>query len=401
MTPFRKIRIKSSKELTGHFADTIVNIQAVKTFANEKEELASHAKLSDILKKNRIHDWGLFARSGSQRIGLLFVFELVFILTITWLVRQNPALLGAGIFAFSYTISLANRLFDVTNILRTIDEAMILAEPIALAMQEKLEVIDDADASVLKPSKGGVVFKDVGFHYSDSSGMQDVFKSLNISIRPGEKIGLVGPSGGGKSTITRLLLRFEDIQSGSIMIDGQDIALVTQNSLRSAISYVPQESLLFHRTIAENIAYGHLEATEEEVIKAAKEAYAHDFILRLPDGYDTIVGERGVKLSGGQRQRIAIARAMLKNAPILLLDEATSALDSESEKVIQEALKDLMQKRTAVVIAHRLSTIQQMDRIIVLDKGDVVEEGTHQELIKQKGLYARLWAHQSGGFLEV
>jgi ATP-binding cassette, subfamily B, bacterial len=221
-----------------------------------------------------------------------------------------------------------------------------------------------------------------------------------LAIKPGEKIGLVGPSGGGKSTLTRLLLRFEDITSGTIAIDGQNVAGVTQQSLRRAISYVPQEPLLFHRTIADNIRYGLDDASIEDIQRAATLAYADDFIGELPEGYDTIVGERGVKLSGGQRQRIAIARAILKDAPILVLDEATSALDSESEVYIQRALWKLMENRTTIVVAHRLSTIQKMDRIIVLEDGAITEQGTHAELIKRKGTYSKLWNHQSGGFIE-
>jgi ATP-binding cassette subfamily B protein len=401
MTPFRHLRVKRSKAVTGHFADTIVNIQAVKTFAREKDEMKAHRKLGEKLKESRTHDWVLFSKQGSYRIAAVFIFQLVFIMVMVSLVRHDPTQLGTGIFAFAYTITLTNRLFEVTAILRAIDEAMVLAEPIALAMQEKAEVEDIPDASELHANNGGVVFDKISFHYDDSTGEQNVFTGLDLSIKPGEKIGLVGPSGGGKSTITRLLLRFEDVQEGSVMIDGQDIAQVTQTSLRRAIAYVPQESLLFHRSIAENIAYGNLDASEAAVIKAAKAAYAHDFIMELPDRYETIVGERGVKLSGGQRQRIAIARAMLKDAPILLLDEATSALDSESEKVIQEALHELMEHRTAIVIAHRLSTIQEMDRIVVLDKGKIVEDGSHTQLLKKKGLYARLWARQSGGFIEA
>ena len=225
-------------------------------------------------------------------------------------------------------------------------------------------------------------------------------KTFNLQIKSGEKIGLVGPSGGGKTTITRLLLRFMDIQGGAIMIDGQDIRDIKQQDLRRAIAYVPQEPLLFHRSIKENIRYGKPAASDDEIIAVAKKAFAHDFIKVLPDGYDTLVGERGVKLSGGQRQRVAIARAMLSNAPILVLDEATSALDSESERVIQKALWELMKGKTAVVIAHRLSTIQRMDRIVVLDEGKIIEQGSHKALLKQGGLYAKLWSHQSGGFID-
>jgi ATP-binding cassette subfamily B protein len=227
-----------------------------------------------------------------------------------------------------------------------------------------------------------------------------VFDELNLHIQSGEKIGLVGPSGGGKSTLTRLMLRFDDVQAGSITIDGQNIADVTQASLRQNIAYVPQEPLLFHRTIGENISYGRPEAKQSEIAEAARKAKADEFITKLADGYKTVVGERGVKLSGGQRQRVAIARAILKDAPILILDEATSALDSESEVLIQQALWELMKGRTAIVIAHRLSTIQKMDRIIVLDDGKIVEEGTHKQLLAKKGLYAKLWSHQSGGFIE-
>jgi ATP-binding cassette subfamily B protein len=227
-----------------------------------------------------------------------------------------------------------------------------------------------------------------------------LFEKLSLRIQSGEHIGLVGKSGGGKTTITKLLLRFLDIQNGSIKIDGQDIAQVTQESLRRKIAYVPQEPLLFHRSLAENISYGKPGADQKEIEKVARMAHAHEFIKDLAHGYDTLVGERGVKLSGGQRQRIAIARAMLKDAPILVLDEATSALDSESEVLIQDALWKLMEGRTAIVIAHRLSTIQKMDRIIVMDDGKIVEEGTHKELTAQKGVYASLWDHQTGGFIE-
>ncbi len=234
----------------------------------------------------------------------------------------------------------------------------------------------------------------------DSDEKKPLFCGFNLAIASGEKVGLVGHSGGGKSSVTRLLLRFMDIQGGQILIDDQDISKITQDDLRGHIAYVPQEPLLFHRSIAENIAYGKPDAKKSEVEQAAKLAHAHEFIKDLPSGYDTLVGERGVKLSGGQRQRVAIARAMLKDAPILVLDEATSALDSESEKLIQDALWKLMEGRTAIVIAHRLSTIQRMDRIVVLEDGEIVEQGSHKELLEKDGVYARLWAHQSGGFLE-
>jgi ATP-binding cassette subfamily B protein len=227
-----------------------------------------------------------------------------------------------------------------------------------------------------------------------------LFNGLSLQINPGEKVGLVGHSGSGKTTFTRLLLRFSDIDAGEITIDDQNIARITQDDLHASIAYVPQEPLLFHRSIAENIRYGDISASDSTIRKVAKLAHADDFVKDLPQGYDTLVGERGVKLSGGQRQRIAIARAMIKQAPVLVLDEATAALDSESEALIQDALWKLMEDRTAIVIAHRLSTIQHMDRIIVMSNGEIVEEGSHKELLKAKGAYAKLWARQSGGFIE-
>ena len=240
----------------------------------------------------------------------------------------------------------------------------------------------------------------VTFTHDEGQG-DTLFHDFSLTVNPGEKIGLVGSSGSGKTTLTKLLLRFADIDSGEIAIDGQDIAEVTQASLREQIAYVPQEPLLFHRSVRENIAYGRPDATDTEIEKAAKKAGAYDFIVNLQDGFDTLVGERGVKLSGGQRQRIAIARAILKNAPILILDEATSALDSESEALIQKSLETLMKNRTSIVIAHRLSTIAKLDRIIVLENGRIVEDGTHDQLLaKKRGVYAKLWARQSGGFIE-
>ena len=228
-----------------------------------------------------------------------------------------------------------------------------------------------------------------------------LFRNFSLHITPGEKVGLVGSSGSGKTTLTKLLLRFADIDSGAIMIDEQNIAEVTQASLRSQIAYVPQEPLLFHRSVRENIAYGRADATDAEIEQAAKKAGAYDFITQLQDGFDTLVGERGVKLSGGQRQRIAIARAIVKDAPILVLDEATSALDSESEVLIQKSLKTLMKNRTSIVIAHRLSTIAKLDRIIVMHNGKIVEDGSHEQLLKHGGHYAKLWQHQSGGFIDA
>lgn len=400
MRPRRHRRHLTTKAVTAHLADTIVNVQTVKTFGAEEREYARHGQLAQKLADVRVDDWSLMSRRGNTRIALLVVFQIIFVLVTILLVRRDPSLLGVGIFAFTYTITLSNRLFTVNMIIRTIEEALVQASPMTQIILETPEILDKPGASELRVKKGAVAIHDIHFHYAENTNGQNIFTGLNLNIRPGEKVGLVGPSGGGKSTLTRLLLRFEDLNSGEITIDGQNIADVTQTSLRQSISYVPQEPLLFHRSIRENIAYGDPDASLATIKKAAKLAHADEFISKLKDGYDTVVGERGVKLSGGQRQRVAIARAILKNAPILILDEATSALDSESEVLIQKALWELMKGRTAIVIAHRLSTIQKMDRIIVLDQGTIVEEGTHKELLAKNGLYAKLWSHQSGGFIE-
>lgn len=260
------------------------------------------------------------------------------------------------------------------------------------------EIKDPSTPEKSSISSGRISFNSVDFTHTGAK--RSIFKNLSLSIKPGEKVGLVGHSGSGKTTLTKLVLRFADIESGTIEIDGQNIAKITQDNLRAKISFVPQEPLLFHRSLADNISYGKPGASMQEIEAVAKMANAFEFVKDLPEGYKTLVGERGVKLSGGQRQRIAIARAMLKNAPILVLDEATSALDSESEALIQDALWKLMDGKTAIVIAHRLSTIQKMDRIIVLDNGKIIEQGSHKELIRQNGKYAELWNRQSGGFIE-
>ncbi len=396
----RNIRLIASKHLTAHMSDSIVNAQTVKMFAAEQREMAQNNRLSQTLRELRIKDWRRAGISGNDRAGALLAMLILLIVLIRVISLHNPQVLAIGIFAFTYTFTLLVRLFDINTLTRQIEESFLQASPMTQILLEKTEINDDPGALSLVVSKGQIELKDVHFQYVEKQGKQEVFDGINLSIEPGEKVGLVGPSGGGKTTLTRLLLRLEDIQSGQITIDGQNIATVTQVSLRQNIGYVPQEPLLFHRSIRENIVYGQPGAPIEEVIQAAKLAHADSFIEALPGGYETIVGERGIKLSGGQRQRVAIARAILKNAPILVLDEATSALDSESEKYIQAALLELMKDKTALVIAHRLSTIQRMDRIVVLDEGKIIEQGSHSQLLKHNGLYARLWTHQSGGFLE-
>jgi ATP-binding cassette subfamily B protein len=396
----RMRRMVKSKEVTSHTADAIVNVPTIKAFANESMESHKQHKLNDELTALRVSDWHSGAISGTRRIAGLTVLQIIFVILLIRTVSHDPTILAAGIFAFSFIGMMSLRLTQLGVLMRQIEDGLLMAEPMTQILLEAPEIQDAPDAKKLAIKNGAIDLSNLTFRYDDSTQQKQVFNNLTLHIKPGERIGLVGPSGGGKSTLTRLLMRFEDIDDGEITIDEQNIAAVTQESLRKSIAYVPQEPLLFHRTVAENIAYGHPNISLQKIKHAAKQAYADEFIETLSEGYDTVVGERGVKLSGGQRQRIAIARAILKDAPILVLDEATSALDSESEVYIQKALQELMRGRTTIVIAHRLSTIQKMDRIIVLSDGKIVEEGSHKSLLGQKGVYARLWKHQSGGFIE-
>lgn len=399
-TKLRYKRLEAQRDLVAHFADSIVNAQTVKIFAGEKVETKENSRLNKRLSELRLRDWQRSTRSGSDRMAALLLMQFGTLLILIHLSKTDPLILATGIFAFTYTFNLTNRLFDINTLIRQIEDSFLNATPMTHMLLENVEITDAAGAAELSVVSGNIDLKNMSFAYKEKSGEQAVFKKFNLHIKAGEKVGLVGPSGGGKSTLTRLLLRFDDVQSGQILIDDQDIKTVTQSSLRRAVSYVPQEPLLFHRSISENIAYGKPGASENEIIAAAKKANADSFIKTLPNGYRTVVGERGVKLSGGQRQRVAIARAILKDAPILVLDEATSALDSENEIEVQKALWELMKGRTVIVIAHRLSTIQKMDRIVVMVDGKIVEEGPHKKLLQDNGTYARLWAHQSGGFIE-
>ncbi len=401
----RKVRDLSAKQAssesrqTGYLADSVTNILAIKSFSGTRYENKSFSKYTNVT-----HDDTLAIMRASQKQMLFFslmnriTLALALILAIAS-VAMFKANIATVFLIFSFTGSIVNQLWNFCNSsLRNYNRAFGDAKDMAEILEITPEIQDIPSPEISRISKGEITFDNVTFKH-DGAG-DSIFNELSLSINAGEKVGLVGHSGSGKTTFVRVLLRFSDIDSGEILIDGQNIAKITQDDLHDKLAYVPQEPIMFHRSIEDNIRYGDFTASKSKVIEAAKRAHAHEFIEQLPDGYKTLVGERGVKLSGGQRQRIAIARAILKNAPILVLDEATSALDSESEKLIQDALGKLMQHRTSIVIAHRLSTIQKLDRIIVLSEGKIEEQGTHTELLKGKGIYASLWAHQSGGFLE-
>ncbi len=394
------LRHNANSKLSGRLSDTSTNILTVKSFAKENYEEKIYGEyVNDFTNKYK-----KAADYNNRRLNIvispLYVLINVAGLIIAVFFAQKLNLqVGSIIVVFSYYAQISEIFWDINNVYRRVESSISEAAEFTQLFTEPADILDIPNAKKLNITKADIQFLNVGFRYNNQSEKISFLNNFNLEIKSKQKIGLVGLSGEGKTTITKLLLRFMNIQSGSITIDGQDIDKVTQSSLREAIAYVPQEPLLFHRTLFENIAYGKENSTKEEIIKAAKIAHADEFIVQLPNGYDTLVGERGIKLSGGQRQRVAIARALLKQAPILVLDEATSSLDSESEKYIQEGLLKLTKDKTTLVIAHRLSTIKHLDRIIVLDQGNIVEDGTHNELIKQKGLYAKLWSHQSGGFL--
>lgn len=388
--------------MTGRIVDSYTNITTVKLFAHNQREV-SYAKdsmngfLATVHKQMRMVTGLNFC---VQSLNYLLAFVIAAVAIGLWL---NSAI---SVGAIAIAVSLALRLNGMSQWIMW--EVSALFENIGMVadgmntLSKPLSIQDREGAKPLMVTQGDIRFDQVSFHY----GKQDVsvIDALNLHIKPGEKVGLVGRSGAGKSTIVNLLLRFHDVEQGAISIDGQLVEEVQQETLRANIGMVTQDTSLLHRSVRDNLLYGRPDATEEQMIAAAKQAEAHEFILGLTDpygntGYDAMVGERGIKLSGGQRQRIAIARVLLKNAPILVLDEATSALDSEVETAIQHSLYRLMQGKTVIAIAHRLSTIAAMDRLIVLDKGKIIEQGSHDELIRVGGIYAKLWAHQSGGFI--
>lgn len=389
------VRASADTEVSGGLVDGLTNSVSIKMFTGSAYEKARLLGLSEKLRKSSVKAWTLSDYSFSIQGMMGIIMEVIILYMAVKLWMQGSFTIGDFVFVQAYVMVLLERIWNVGRVMRNVYEAFSDAQEMVDILETPYSVQDLRTAKNLKIGQAGIKFSDVTFYYNQTRLTLDRFY---LDIKPKEKIALVGSSGAGKSTIVKLLMRFYDVTSGHILIDGQDIARVKQDSLRSQIAFVPQDPILFHRSLMENLRYGRREATDEEVIESAKKAKCHEFIQGLADGYDTYVGERGIKLSGGERQRVAIARAILKNAPILVLDEATSSLDSESEYLIQEALRELMRGKTVMVIAHRLSTIMQMDRIVVVEDGQVVDQGTHQELMNRTGIYQKLWKIQAGGF---
>jgi ATP-binding cassette, subfamily B, bacterial len=394
--PQSEATAQSHSKQTAQIADTVTNVATVRSFGAERHEDRLYGGRTDLyvddeMELMRLNTNGFFAAESVNRLALVIVVSISVIAVLKW-----RAPVGTILIVVTYTQQLLNRLHQVQRSLKNVVKALGDARSMMSILDSEPTVRDVRHPEPFQLTEGAVEFRDVTFAYPGREGLLTHF---NLKIEPGQRVGLVGASGSGKTTLSKLVLRFMDIQGGAILIDGQDISKVRQADLRQQVTYVPQEPLLFHRSITDNIAYGRNDARFEEIVGSATLSRADEFIAELPHGYDTMVGERGTKLSGGQRQRIALARAFLKRTPLLILDEATSALDSHSEALIQEALGELMQGQTALVIAHRLSTVSNLDRIIVLDDGRVVEDGNHEELLAAEGLYAGLWARQSGGFI--
>lgn len=395
---YRKLSHEIYRKVTGEVSDHITNIVAFKSGGVEKR---AADKIRALARQETIAFWHrrktIVLMDMPREVVTAAGVTLAFFVVLSG-ATDNPASVGLIMLTLTYMFQIVRSVGELPGIMTQHDDLVTKLAPTLAYLSDDHETIKDpAKPKKLKIAKGAIEFRHVGFSYPAHDGQKKnvpVFGDLNISIRGGEQIGIVGLSGAGKSTLVSLLLRFDDVTGGSITIDDTDLRDVRQSDLHQHIAYVPQEPLLFHSTIKENIAYFNDAATDKEVITAAKAAHAHEFIKKLPNGYDTIVGERGVKLSGGQKQRIVIARAILKSAPIMIFDEATSALDTESEKIIQQALPKIIGKQTAIVIAHRLSTIAGLDRILVMDDGKIIESGTHDELVKLGGRYHALWHKQ-------
>ena len=386
----------SKTTLVGKIVDSVSNVTNLRLFSrNAYENRLIQTATTDTVTKDRTMQWAILRMRVFWDLSIIVLIggNLYMLLT---MYSKNQVTIGDFSFIISLSISIFFNLWYLASQFVVFAEELGKCRQALTILTEAHEISDQVDAKPLVISQGRIEFKDVSFHYSEGAHL---FKNKSISIEPGQKVGLVGLSGSGKSSFVNLILRLFDVESGQILIDGQNIKAVQQDSLREQIAMIPQDVTLFHRSLMDNIRYGRIDADDAEVIEASKRAHCHEFISQLAEGYQSLVGERGIKLSGGQRQRIAIARAMLKNAPILILDEATSALDSMTEKLIQESLHQLMQGRTTIVIAHRLSTLAEMDRILVFEQGQIIEDGSHETLISIPSHYSHMWKMQAGGFL--
>lgn len=395
----KKLSVNTSEarsKLVGYIVDILGNMMNVRFFATKPHELSNLSNMFNNYKEAiQKRDWFIIKIHSFQ--GLSFVlFQGICLWLLIIGVKNQTITAGSCVLVLTINTAIVGCLYNLAHDFSNFIEDFGNIEQGLNIVLSTIEITDKPSAKRLIVSRGEIIFRDVCFQYK---GATPLFNNISVSIKSGQKVGLVGYSGSGKSTFVNLILRLFDINSGHILIDNQDIRDVTQASLRKAISMIPQDASLFHRSLIENIKYGKLTASDEEVVSAVKKSHAHEFIDTLPNGYNSLVGERGIKLSGGQRQRIAIARAILKNAPILILDEATSHLDSITEQYIQESLESLMKDKTTLVVAHRLSTLLRMDRILVFDKGKIIEDGSHEKLLINNGLYKRLWDTQISGFL--
>lgn len=389
-------RAELDSRVTGQTADMFTNQSAIEAHGTYAVEMAKHAAFAKKQMHVAAFTWNVGTLfHGAQELSIIGVKFVVFAIGIVLWMRGDFSL-GMFMLLHAYVFQISDRLLSFGQVVRDIYESFADAKEMAEAMRRPHDIVEKENAVTLAQVKGKIVFSDVSFNQHQ----KDVINGLSVTINPGERVALVGSSGAGKSTVAKLISRVYDVDQGSITLDGVDLRDLTIESLKHAVADVPQDPALFHRSFMENIRYGRQDASDEEVIAAAKLAHCHEFIMRVPEGYAALVGERGVKLSGGERQRVAIARALLKNAPVLVFDEATSSLDSESEKLIQDALLQLMKDRTTITIAHRLSTICRMDRILVLDNGSLIEDGTHEELLQKKGVYFRHWTLQQSGFID-